>query len=308
MTLPNAVLNTISTGPFTVEAWVRGLEAEQPAHPRILSNRNMVNNGFMFGFHGVWGGSAHKMLAMQLDGMNYILINNGSYNGNILDGTCHHVAVTKGADSLRFHVDGVHIGSKVQNGTPSTTTTAADMLIGNDGPDPFPFKGHLSQVRLWDHARTTTEIAADMHMSIPGTAPGLLGYWELNEGRGGTVLDKTTTTDGLLGSTPSAEGSDPLWVDDCCDLDLTTGIDGTPDRAGIRIFPNPAQHVVQLELPPSLYRSQLSIIDITGRSVMQRTINGQLNVVLDVAGLPSGMYLIQLRAGDTGQMVRFVKE
>ena len=60
--MPNAVLNNIGTGTFTVEAWVRGVESQQPTHPRILSNRDVTNNGFMFGLHGLWGGSAYKML------------------------------------------------------------------------------------------------------------------------------------------------------------------------------------------------------------------------------------------------------
>ncbi|MBL7985493.1 MAG: LamG domain-containing protein, partial [Flavobacteriales bacterium] len=216
VTLPNGVLNDIGTGSFTVEAWVRGTEADQATHPRILSNRDQIDNGFMFGFHGIWGGSAYKMLCMQLDGHNYILINNGTYNGRILDGTCHHVAVSKGPDSLRFYVDGAHIGSKVLQGNPSAATSALTMLIGNDEPDPQPFQGNISQVRLWDFVRTQAEIQADLEYSIPGSTPGLVGYWEMNEGVGQAIMDATNTSNGALGSVGSADVSDPTWTNDCC--------------------------------------------------------------------------------------------
>ncbi|HNI06305.1 MAG TPA: LamG domain-containing protein, partial [Flavobacteriales bacterium] len=216
VTVPNAVLNSIGTGPFTVEAWVRGVEADQPSHPRILSNRDAVNNGFMFAFHGLWGGSNHKMVNLQLDGLNYILINNGTYNASVLDGTCHHIAVSKGVDSLRFYVDGAHIGSKVLQGNPSVATTAANMVIGNDGPDPHPFNGHLSQLRLWDHVRSPAEILSNKDQSIAGTTPGLVGYWELNEGSGQDIADKTGTTNGLLGTNEVVEDEDPAWNMDGC--------------------------------------------------------------------------------------------
>ncbi|MBP7515714.1 MAG: LamG domain-containing protein, partial [Flavobacteriales bacterium] len=216
VTMANGVLNSIATGPFTVEAWVRGVEADQVNHPRILSNRDMIDNGFMFGFHGLWGGSSHKMLCMQLDGLNYILIDNGSYNASLLDGTCHHVAVSKGADSLRFYVDGELIGSKVLQGSPSAATTAPSMIIGNDVPDPQPFNGNISQVRLWDHVRSQVEIIADKDYSIPGTTAGLVGYWELGEGSGQNTMDGTGGTDGLLGTSGSEEFTDPAWTNDGC--------------------------------------------------------------------------------------------
>ncbi|MBS1498069.1 MAG: LamG domain-containing protein, partial [Bacteroidetes bacterium] len=247
VTLSSTAVNAIGTGDFTVEAEIRAVEADQLQHPRILSNRDQVNNGFLFGFHGVWGGSNYKMINMQLDGLNYILINNGSYNGSLMDGTCHHIAVTKSADSLRFYADGMHIGSKVLQGAPSTTTTATSMLIGNDAPDPQPFNGNIAQLRVWNEARSAAEIVANMGVSIPGNTPGLVGYWEMNDAGGQLVQDKTTTADGLLGTASILESGDPIWVEDCCDLSAHTGLSAIGEPIDLQLHPNPLEDLLTIE-------------------------------------------------------------
>jgi hypothetical protein len=71
--VPNIQLNAIGTGDFTVEAWVKGVEALQLEHARLFSNRESFT-GFMFFFHGLWGGANYKMLTVQMDGFNYFAI------------------------------------------------------------------------------------------------------------------------------------------------------------------------------------------------------------------------------------------
>ena len=307
VTVPNAVLNNIGTGTFTVEAWVRGVESQQPTHPRILSNRDVTNNGFMFGVHGVWGGSAYKMLCMQLDGMNYILINNGSYNGSILDGSCHHVAVSKDTDSLRFYVDGAHIGSKVLQGDPSAATSAVNMLIGNDAPDPQPFNGNIAQVRLWNGVRTQEQIVTDMNYSIPGTTPGLAGYWELNEGSGQAVIDKTTTTNGVLGSGSGTEGEDPVWTSDCCAIGTGNAVPDGPAIPGLHIHPVPVNDVLAIELPVPNAAAELIITDAAGRSVHSGRTDGRPSTMIDLSHLPAGAYVLHIRTRSNVYAEHFVK-
>lgn len=51
------------------------------------------------------------------------------------------------------------------------------------------FKGRISEVRLWNYARTSSEINSCMNKHLTGAEPGLVGYWKLNEGTGSIVLD-----------------------------------------------------------------------------------------------------------------------
>jgi hypothetical protein len=51
------------------------------------------------------------------------------------------------------------------------------------------FSGRLDEIRIWNVARTTQQIQENMHLTIGGDAPGLIGYWQLNEGSGNFAQD-----------------------------------------------------------------------------------------------------------------------
>lgn len=64
----------------------------------------------------------------------------------------------------------------------------------------------------------------------------------------------------------------------------------------IVVYPNPAKNVLKIQFKtPLLETSQLQIIDLTGRTVMQSTIQSMSNMVTeDVSKLPSGRYLLRI--------------
>ncbi|MGB0879579.1 MAG: LamG-like jellyroll fold domain-containing protein [Polaribacter sp.] len=216
--VPSTALNSLNSDNFTFEAWVQGLEADQDLHPMIFSSRESgggTSQGVMFGFHARWGGASHKMLYVQLEGRNYFVMNNGSA-GSILDGNCHHVAISREENTLLFFVDGVQIGTRSISGNP-TTVSSGDMSIGRDViTSSSKFDGKIGQVRIWDHTRSSSEITSTMNTSISGSTSGLLGYWEFTTGSGQTAIDKTGTANGQLGSTASVDNNDPEW-DSLCD-------------------------------------------------------------------------------------------
>ena len=49
----------------------------------------------------------------------------------------------------------------------------------------------LDDFRVWNYARTETEIQADMNREVSGTEEGLVGYWRFNEGEGTTAYDSS---------------------------------------------------------------------------------------------------------------------
>jgi hypothetical protein len=54
------------------------------------------------------------------------------------------------------------------------------------------FDGWMSEVRLWNKARSAAELKKDINRRLLGNEAGLVGYWPLNEGSGYQVLDKTS--------------------------------------------------------------------------------------------------------------------
>jgi len=49
-------------------------------------------------------------------------------------------------------------------------------------PEHSPFAGQIDEVRIWNIARTAAEIVATMHTTLTGREPGLVGYWDFEEG------------------------------------------------------------------------------------------------------------------------------
>jgi hypothetical protein len=296
--VPNIQLNAIGTGDFTVEAWVKGVEALQLEHARLFSNRESFT-GFMFFFHGLWGGANYKMLTVQMDGFNYFALNNGTYNGSLLDGNCHHVAITRQTDTLFFYADGIRFGRRDIVGTPTAASPAATAVIGNDAPDPYPFNGNISELRLWNHARTEAEIQGTMDISISATTPGLVGYWPMNDNTQ-AIADLTGTASGQLGISPNADPYDPIWSDNCCTV---SGLQ-VSEAAGVpvRVYGNGSGQLV-VELPEAGIAS-ISIVDALGRVVLRTTTSGK--ALIDVDPLAAGTYLARVDAGNTVHTARFV--
>ena len=51
------------------------------------------------------------------------------------------------------------------------------------------FGGSMEELRVWSTARTETEIREAMHRTMTGAEPGLVAYWQFNEGSGTTAGD-----------------------------------------------------------------------------------------------------------------------
>lgn len=53
------------------------------------------------------------------------------------------------------------------------------------------FKGNITDVRIWNYARSQQEILDAMNAELRGDESGLVGYWKLNEGKGSIANDSS---------------------------------------------------------------------------------------------------------------------
>ncbi len=75
------------------------------------------------------------------------------------------------------------------------------------------YSGLMDDVRIWNVARTASEIAANMNVELTGGEAGLVAYWKLDEGSGDTAFDATSNAhDMRLGSATGHDDADPAWV------------------------------------------------------------------------------------------------
>ncbi len=76
-----------------------------------------------------------------------------------------------------------------------------------------------------------------------------------------------------------------------------------PEAYGIQIFPNPAQAQIMLMIPENSGALEFQILDLHGKQLHQGYANPGLQHV-DLTKIPAGLYLIRLRATDSGQVFR----
>lgn len=241
-----SALNGIGAGDFTMEMLLQGEETDFPTHAFLMSNRGN-GGGMMLFIHNYWGASQSKILAIQLAGQNYFLEDNGTLNGPILDGTCRHVAVVREANNLNFYVDGALIGTREIYLLPaSVANPGIPMWIGRDPLNPGSMNGTIGHVRIWNIARSGTQISGSYQQQVPAGALGLVANWTLIEGAGQVVGDPAGDEDGVLGNGTGTESSGPAWAATGCAVQ-GVGIGEVEAALGVLLMPNPANELIQVQ-------------------------------------------------------------
>ena len=176
--VPNAYYGGLSD--FTIEAWIRD-EAPTTLYTEenIISNREDDSgvNGFR--------------VSITDGALAYFGRTGGISCGfNLHDNNCHHIAVVRQSYVIRFYIDGVVFNLGFGDST-NTSSSKPNLLIGAKY-DAFPncFNGLIKEVRIWNIARSTSQIQNNMNVVLNGAAnPNLIGYWRCNAGSGNILTD-----------------------------------------------------------------------------------------------------------------------
>ncbi len=110
-------------------------------------------------------------------------------NGGIIDfrpyyplenGRYYHVCATYDGSEVKIYVDGVLTGS--QNVKGDIHVSNGNLIIGKTTGGEYPYNGQIDEVRIWNIARTQEQIQATMNTRLRGNEPGLVGYWNFDDG------------------------------------------------------------------------------------------------------------------------------
>lgn len=184
------ISNTTSAN-FTIEAWIKS---------------SVSSHGGSNAYEGspiAWsdvGGSANDFSFSILN--NHLAFFDGSNNSeiegaiNICDGNWHRVAIARTVGGTSYlYVDGVQDGS----GTSGSAALTDNPFIefGGNTLDAKYYNGNIDELRIWNSARTQSQIQANMINELSGTETGLISYYNFNQGNANASNTGVTTLNDL---------------------------------------------------------------------------------------------------------------
>ncbi|MEP5338776.1 MAG: LamG-like jellyroll fold domain-containing protein, partial [Algibacter sp.] len=197
---------------FTIEVWVKTTVDDEGMTIFYVGPNSGL--GSVFGVNGT-------ILYTEQD------TRGGSGITNIADGNWHHVAVSRNTNTennIKLYVDGIIESTFTKPSFDSYTTGYLGMLPV--GGLIWEFDGSMDELRIWDYAKTQSQIQAQMLTKLTGTEDNLLAFYPFNQGNADEANPSETTLFDYSGNNNHGElqnftldGTTSNWVDG---LDFTT--------------------------------------------------------------------------------------
>ena len=175
----------------------------------------------------------------------------------------------------------------------------------------FPFDGDIDEVRIWNVARTSTEIQSNMNNELLGSETGLIGYFNFNHGVDcGNNTGVTTLTD----SSPTLNDA-TLYNFDLTGIGTTPCLsnwngdintDVTPllfTKNNIVIYPNPTTGSINIDLGETLTNLTATLTNSLGQVVLSKKHESIDFISVDI-NTPAGIYFLQLQTENGAVITR----
>jgi hypothetical protein len=202
----------------------------------------------------------------------------------------HHVAVVINNGSMILYIDGQESANGTYSGTP--IGNASPINIGaSPGFGGRFFNGVIDEVRIWNIARSASEIAGNKTTDLTGSEPGLVAYFPMNEGSGSLVGD-------LVGNNnaTTVNMNDSNWLDGYTLPDYDVSIQGVGGIDRIRMKDRPVRinttlqnagtkDIGDIDLSVSVNGSLVATETITEAILVGEQINYTINTPLDLTGI-----------------------
>ena len=239
---------------FTIELWVRLDQSTNDFQSPLSSRYGSApwNNLSGYNFYAVNG--LEKWSFTGGSGSWESIDTSPSINGEIYDGNTlkfgiwTHLASTYDGTTYRLYVNGILVGSKTAgySRVGFNSIPARPLRIGagrTEGSATYFFNGAVDEVRIWNYARTQTQINYNKSFNLSGQESGLVSYYQFESG---TATNKTGVngTNGTLYNSPTTvsgtvlfptSGSNSGTVDEESSIGTLVGylIANDPDTANL---------------------------------------------------------------------------
>jgi parallel beta-helix repeat protein len=204
---------------FTVEFWVK---TDNPGNWDGIIDKGRSTNTDWYFLTGNPG---------QTDGVIFG-IGNGtsrrelSYSWN--DNSWHHVAGTFDGTTMKLIID----GEIKDSDSYSMSNTSNNICLGSRRDLGWNFAGILEEVVIWDVCRSLSEIRENKHLTLEGTEPGLVSYYQFNESTGTYCIELISNNNGTL----TNMDTDSCWVESTIPIGDGQSVTQIVNSAGMVYF------------------------------------------------------------------------
>lgn len=285
--------NLRMTGSWTIEAWVFVPSSSDLSQMFVVETYSATNTG---GF--ILRVTPPNVHAYQFNGPSSY--NQVFGNGQLNLGAWNHIAAAMDVDqdTLFVFLNGTLDG---QGYAPLNTVNTNDyMFIGARGDDQNVNQPiQIDEVRIWNYARTESEISADMNSCLSGSETGLLAYYDFENLSSSVVTDKTSNNnDGGVINYVAVD----TYVDGVFVCEVSSANMNDQDQTNFVIYPNPATDYLQIQSDEIIHH--VKIYNPSGMLLVDE----KENTLIDISDLMSGPYIIQIETENEMVTKRLIKQ
>ena len=232
----------ITGNTITIEAWIYPTSWRTNVFEGgiVVKEMNSSNNGYMFRA----GNGGRLNFAFGANGQPWKEL---TTTANTLSlNVWQHVAATYNGSKMRLYVNGVRVDSISYTGNIGNSIN--NCVIGGWYSTGRNFPGKIDEVRIWNIARSGSQIASSMNGEFCGAPAGLVAYYRFNQGTPGannagitTLTDHAGTNTGTLQNFALA-GNTSNWVAGAA-LTPGTGGSGTANITACDAYTSPSGKV-----------------------------------------------------------------
>jgi len=219
----------------------------------------------------------------------------------------HHVATVVDDGTIKLYIDGQESATHNFTGNPSHGPDLAVSIGASTGFGQRFFNGVIDEVRIWNDARTPTELADNATLDLTGSEANLVAYFPMNEGSG-TVAGDTSPNGN---NATLLEMDDSNWVDGYTLPDLDVSVQNIYGIDVINMISRPVKMKVDLLNSGTMAISNIDLaVSINGNPYTTETVTNTINagdlfayefeLPIDLIGLTDPLIEVQATLADDG--------
>ncbi|MCD4680912.1 MAG: hypothetical protein K8S00_11045 [Bacteroidales bacterium] len=182
----------------SIQFWMKQDVIE--SYPRIFSTGGLSSNNQGITFLGNTGGLFRVIFGNDAGSVQYFTLTN-----SLTANTWYFVSVIwdETAGKVWAYMNDQLVLDGLNVSKWCTNFTDVRFGIGYSTDYRFYYDGKINEVRMWEKALTKEEVLENMNKTLTGYEPGLMGYWNFEQGNGTIAYDRSNNGfDGtLLGGT-----------------------------------------------------------------------------------------------------------